>query len=120
DQGITKDERYDSMDWLDLALTEKRGIRGVWYSRKLENGVDVISYALPLNRLATNTSGVLVVNLLEKEFDNYFLGAQDSQQAFIVMDANGYIISHSDKNELLKDGLHDERLAKIYQDDNNE
>lgn len=120
DQGITKDERYDSMDWLDLALTEKRGIRGVWYSRKLENGVDVISYALPLNRLATNTSGVLVVNLLEKEFDNYFLGAQDLQQAFIVMDANGYIISHSDKNELLKDGLRDERLAKIYQDDNNE
>lgn len=116
DRGITKAERYDSMDWLEAALKEKRGIRGVWYSRKLESGVNVVSYALPLNRLATNTSGVLVVNLLEKEFDNYFLNTKDSEQTFIVMDANGCIISHSDKSELLQDGLHDERLAKIYQD----
>ncbi|MCK0472818.1 AraC family transcriptional regulator [Halalkalibacter sp. APA_J-10(15)] len=117
DKGITNLEKYEPIDWIQEALVERRGIRGVWYSRELESGVNVISYVLPLNQLSTITNGTIVVNVTEVEFGNYFRSSDASKQEYAIMDSNGTIISHSDKSMLLEKGTDDPFIREIFEHD---
>jgi Response regulator containing CheY-like receiver domain and AraC-type DNA-binding domain len=104
DKGITMLERYESIDWMEEALADRRGISGVWYPRRLSSGVNVVSYLFPLSRLSTTTRGTVVVNLRESQVGNYLQSSVQGEQGYLLMDGNGTIISHNDKSLLLTDG----------------
>ncbi|MDF2836971.1 MAG: transcriptional regulator, AraC family [Paenibacillus sp.] len=100
DHGIKELEKFESIEWLKEALDGHRGISGVWYPRKLDSGVDVISYALPLNRLSTTTRGTIVVNLRESQIENAFRSSAAGHRAYMLLNNEGVIISHGDKSML--------------------
>lgn len=113
DKGITRLERYDSIDWIEDVLVDQRGISGVLYPRKLSSGVNVISYVLPLNRLATNTSGTIVVNLRESQIEDYFVSSDPAKKGYWLMNSNGTIMSHGDKKLLRENGNEDPIIDEI-------
>jgi AraC-like DNA-binding protein len=104
DQGITRLERYEATEWMKEALAEQEGISGVWYPRKLESGVDVVSYMLPLNRLSTTTRGTIVVNLRETQIEADMHSSSKGGQRYMLMDSKGMMISHPDKSMLHRNG----------------
>ncbi|THF75715.1 AraC family transcriptional regulator [Cohnella fermenti] len=104
DKGITPLERYEDVSWIEKALENRRGISGVVYPRKLESGVTVISYVLPLNRLSTTTRGTIVVNLLESQIGGYLQSTGHGEESYLLLDSQGTIISMNDKSLLLTDG----------------
>lgn len=104
DKGITTLQRYEPIEWMDEALEGRRGIGGVWYSRKLASGVDVISYVLPLNRLSTTTRGTIVVNLRESQMGDYLRSSEPGKNSYMLMNADGIVISHNDKSLLYTNG----------------
>ena len=102
DKGITLLERYESIDWIDDALTKKDGIAGVWYPREMANGEVVLSYLLPLNSLSTSTQGTLVVNLKETQIAKYMnISDQKKNSYFLIDTVDEMIISQEDKALLL-------------------
>ncbi|OIB02089.1 AraC family transcriptional regulator [Paenibacillus sp. LC231] len=113
DRGITSLDRYESIDWLNEALMEQKGIRGVWYPRKLDSGVNVLSFALPLNRLSTATRGTIVVNLKESQIEQYLQSSKSGKQGYLLMKSSGTIISHHDKDLLLKNAYEEPFIRKI-------
>jgi AraC-like DNA-binding protein len=115
DKGIKKLEQYESIDWLGAALAEHRGISGVWYPRKLDSGVNVISYVLPLNRLSTTTRGTIVINLRESQIENVFRSSGSGQRDYMLLDANGIVISHKDKSMLFKNAGENPVIQDILQ-----
>lgn len=120
DKGITKLDRYESTDWIEGALIERRGINGVWHPRKLSAGINVISYILPLNRLSTNTRGTIVVNLKESQVGNYFSLSELSNQGYMLIDLDGTVISHHDKNFLLGNGKENPFIREVLAHELNE
>jgi AraC-like DNA-binding protein/HAMP domain-containing protein len=104
DKGITRLDRYESLSWLDEALEGRRGIAGVWHPRRTESGVNVVSYALPLNRLSTTTRGTIVVNLKESQIAEYLRSSEPGKYGYLLMDSSGAVISHHDKKLFLTDG----------------
>ncbi|WP_100405574.1 AraC family transcriptional regulator [Bacillus solitudinis] len=120
DRGVTTLGRYESIDWMQKALEKRRGMKGVWYSRKLDSGVNVLSYVFPLHQLSTQTHGVLVVNFSESEFDNYFGASETGKQEYLIMDSKGMIISHSDKRYLQEDGRKTPVIHEILEQDSRE
>jgi len=104
DKGITKLERYESLDWMEAGLEGRRGISGVWVPRKLSTGVNVVSYVLPLNRLSTTTRGTVVVNLKESQIGEYLRTSGQGQNGYLLMKSDGTVVSHNDKSLLLTDG----------------
>ncbi|ASA21599.1 AraC family transcriptional regulator [Paenibacillus donghaensis] len=104
DQGITTLDHYESIGWMKEALSKRTGIGGVWYPRKLNSGINVVSYVLPLNRLSTPTRGIIVLNLQESRIADYFRSSGGDKQGYFLMEADGTIISHNDKSLLLTDG----------------
>ncbi|MCT1401353.1 helix-turn-helix domain-containing protein [Paenibacillus sp. p3-SID867] len=113
DRGITSLDRYESIDWLNEALMEQKGIRGVWYPRKLDSGVNVLSFALPLNRLSTATRGTIVVNLKESQIEQYLQSSKSGKQGYLLMKSSGTIISHHDKDLLLKNAYEEPFIREI-------
>lgn len=111
DKGITKLNRYESMEWMLEALASRKGISGVWYPRKLDSGVDVISYVLPLNQLSTATRGVIFVNLEENQLEQIFQFAELEEQRYFIIDSDGKIVSHNDKS-LLTHTISDESYVR--------
>ncbi len=103
DRSITTLSRYESMDWLEDALEEQRGIEGIWYPRKLESGVSVVSYVLPLSRLSTTTRGTIVVNLRESQLEDYLSSSNEANTDYALIDSKNTVISHADKSLLLND-----------------
>ncbi|TYP73350.1 helix-turn-helix domain-containing protein [Paenibacillus methanolicus] len=104
DKGITRLDRYEPLDWMAKALEGRRGISGVWVPRKLASGVNVVTYVMPLNRLSTTTRGTIVVNLQEGRISDYLRSTEPGKHGYFLLEADGTIISHSDKNLLLTDG----------------
>ncbi|GLX66551.1 helix-turn-helix domain-containing protein [Paenibacillus glycanilyticus] len=104
DQGITTLDRYEQVAWMEQALDGRRGIAGVWFPRRLESGLQVVSYVLPLNRLSTTTRGTIVVNLREKQIANYLNSSEPGSEGYMLLSSDGTIISHHDKSLLLSDG----------------
>ena len=78
-------DQYDSTEWMEEAIAEKRGISGVWFPRKLSSGVDVLSYMLPLNSLSTTTSGTIVVNLRESQMGDYLSSSEQGEHDYLLM-----------------------------------
>ncbi|RKL65168.1 AraC family transcriptional regulator [Salipaludibacillus neizhouensis] len=117
DKGVMMLGNYESLDWIEEALVDRRGIRGVWYPRKLDSGLNVLSYVLPLDKLSTNTEGIIVVNILESQLENYFSSSYANKQEYLIMDSDGYIISHSDKSFILDNGNKDPIIREILNDD---
>lgn len=113
DKGITSLDKYESMDWLNEALIEQKGIRGIWYPRKLDSGENVVSFALPLNRLSTATRGTIVVNLKESQIERYLRSTKSGKQGYLLMKSNGTIISHHDKNLLFKNAYEEPSIREI-------
>ncbi|THF82656.1 AraC family transcriptional regulator [Cohnella fermenti] len=113
DKGITKLDRYESLEWLDDALEGQRGIAGVWYPRKLKSGAAVISYVLPLNRLTSTTRGTIVLNLDESQVEQYLRNSGEGQQEYVLMSRDGTIISHADKSLLYTNGNEDPAIRDI-------
>lgn len=115
DKGITPLHRYEDVGWLDKALMERSGITGIWYPRRLESGVDVVSYVLPLNRLSTTTRGIMVVNVRETrmEQDMRASSGTEEQHPYLVMNGKGIIVSHPDKSMLLKNGLEEPYVKEL-------
>ncbi|GMK37730.1 hypothetical protein PCCS19_07840 [Paenibacillus sp. CCS19] len=104
DKGITSLSRYEPMEWLQTALEGRRGISGVWFPRKLSNGVNVVTYVLPLNRLSTTTKGTIVVNFLETSISQYLRTSEPGKHSYMLMEEDGTIISTADKTQLFKSG----------------
>jgi AraC-like DNA-binding protein len=104
DKGIIPLDKYENLDWIKKALVEQKGIRGVWHSRKLINGENVISHVLPLNQHAGGTQGLLVVNLKESQIEKNLHARNSTKQAYFLMRADGSIISHNNKSLLLQNG----------------
>jgi AraC-like DNA-binding protein len=104
DKGITRLDGYESLDWMQEALANREGITGVWYPRKLDSGHHVVSYVFPLNRLSTTTRGTIVVNLRESQIEHYIHSSEAGEKAYLLMNADGTVISHNDKSLLLKNG----------------
>lgn len=113
DKSITSLDKYESIDWLSEAYAKQKGIHGIWYPRKLDSGMNVISLVLPLNRLATSTQGTIVVNLKESQIEQYLQSENSGEQEYFLMDSNGMIISHPDKNRLLTSGREDPYIREI-------
>ncbi|KAB8127043.1 helix-turn-helix domain-containing protein [Gracilibacillus oryzae] len=120
DKGVTLLDRYDSIDWIEEAIAGRKGIIGVWYPRKLNSGVNVISYVLPLNRLSTNTRGTIVVNVKESQFEKYLSSSESGKQGYILTDSTGRIISHPDKTLLLNSDNGDQIINEILEEDKSE
>ncbi|WP_372638448.1 helix-turn-helix domain-containing protein [Cohnella sp.] len=110
DKGITMLERYEPIGWMEDALTERKGISGVWYPRKLSSGLHVVSYVFPLSRLSTTTRGTIVVNLRESQVGRYLQSSEKGERGYVLMDSEGTILSHNDKSLLLTEGS---RLPQI-------
>jgi AraC-like DNA-binding protein len=104
DKGIIRLDDYESFDWMQETLENRKGISGVWYPRKLDSGIHVVSYVLPLNRLTTTTQGTIVVNLRESQIERYVHSSEAGEKAYYLLDANGTVISHNDKSLLLRNG----------------
>jgi len=104
DKGITRLDRYESFAWTEEALADRRGIGGVWVPRKLDSGIPVVSYVLPLNRLSTTTRGMVVVNMRERQLAQYLHASEPGKHGYLLMEEDGTIISHADKSLLLTDG----------------
>ncbi|RUS47899.1 helix-turn-helix domain-containing protein [Cohnella sp. AR92] len=104
DKGITTLDRYEDIGWLEEALSDRRGISGVWYPRKMESGINVVSYVFPLNRLTTTTRGTIVVNIRESQIGQYLQSTEKGEQGYLLLDSSGRIISHNDKSLLLTNG----------------
>jgi AraC-like DNA-binding protein len=104
DKGITSLNRYEPIDWLETALEGRRGISGVWFPRKLSSGFNVVSYVLPLNRLSTTTKGTIVVNFLETSMSQYLRTSEPGKHSYMLMEADGTIISTAEKNLMFTSG----------------
>lgn len=117
DKGITPLELYEPISWMEEALTARTGIGGVWFPRKLPSGVNVVSYVLPLNRLSTPIRGTVVVNLRESQIADYFRSSGGDKQEYLVMEADGTIISHDNKSLLLTDGKEQPFIERILHND---
>lgn len=113
DEGITTLDRYEDMKWLEDALTERSGITGIWYPRKLESGVNVVSYVLSLNRLSTTTRGTIVVNVRETQMEQDMRASNGGKHRYMFMNANGTVISSQDKSLLLTKGNNDPYIADL-------
>lgn len=113
DKGIAPLEHYEPISWMEEALTRRTGIGGVWYPRRLPSGVHVVSYVLPLNRLSTPTRGTLVVNIRESQIADYFGSSGGDKQEYLLMEANGTMISHENKSLLLTDGKEQPFIEEI-------
>lgn len=115
DKGITTLERYEPLDWIDSALEEQRGISGVWYPRRLSSGVNVVSYVLQLNRLTTTTRGTIVVNMRESQIGDYLLTSEHGKHSYFLLNADGMIISQTDKSLLFTNGYKQPFIGEIMQ-----
>lgn len=115
DRGITTLRKYESLDWLDEALRKKKGIRGVWFPRTNASGIHVLSFVLPLNKLATTTSGTLVINLRESQIAQYLQSTTTGKQDYLLMDAQGTILSHANKQLFLKNSNEEPFIREILQ-----
>lgn len=115
DKGITTLDRYESIGWIEEALAGRRGISGVWFPRRLANGETVVSYVLPLNRLSTTTRGTIVVNLRESQIGTYLRSTEPGGQGFMLLKADGTILSHNDKTLLLTDGRQQPFIQEILE-----
>lgn len=104
DNGITKLERYESISWTTEALEGRRGISGVWVPRKLDSGVNVVSYVYPLNRLSSTTHGLIIVNISESQIGKYLHETEVGDSNHLLLASDGTIISYKDKSKLLTDG----------------
>jgi AraC-like DNA-binding protein len=113
DKGITTTDRYEPIGWMEKVLAGRRGISGVWVPRRLSSGETVISYVLPLNRLSTTTRGTIVVNLRESQIGEYLRSTEPGQQGYLLMQADGRIISHNDKAVLFTDGTKQPYMQEI-------
>lgn len=115
DRGITMLDRYEPIDWMEDALAVRQGISGVWYPRLTASGVNVVSYVLPLNRLSTTTRGTIVVNLKESQIGEYLRSKEPGEHGYVLMNSQGTILSHHDKNLLLTDGRKQPYLQDILE-----
>lgn len=115
DKGITSLDKYESMDWLEEAYVEQIGIRGIWYARELDSGINVTSFILPLNRLSTATRGTIVVNLKESQIEQYYQSENSGKQEYYLMNADSIIISHPDKSKLLTSGKENPFIGEILE-----
>src|SRR5690606_19463379 len=97
-----------------VALESRRGIKGVWYSRWDEvNKKSVISYVISLNSLNTATKGTLVVNINETEFKHYLASEQAGFNEYLLINEDGYIISHLDSSLLYRNVSDDEFFSRL-------
>ncbi|MGG3452368.1 helix-turn-helix domain-containing protein [Paenibacillus rhizolycopersici] len=115
DKGITTTDRYEPIGWMEKVLEGRRGISGVWVPRRLSSGETVISYVLPLNRLSTTTRGTIVVNLRESQIGEYLRSAEPADHGYLLMQADGLIISHNDKAVLFIDGTKQPNIQEILE-----
>lgn len=126
-KGIVKLANFEDMTWLEEALDSIHGAEGIWYPRVLgtptvaevESGndmgeeINVLSYVYRLSRLATSTRGILVINVYESSINNYINSSigTDTSHGYLI-DQNGRIISHEDK-ELLYTVVPEESRSKL-------
>ncbi|WP_042197853.1 helix-turn-helix domain-containing protein [Paenibacillus camerounensis] len=120
DKSVTKLERYEAMDWVSTALEDQRGISGVWVPRKLDTGENVVSYVYPLNRLSSNTHGIVVVNMKESQIFKYLNATEVGNSNNLLLDSDGRVISFNDKSLLLSDGYELPFLRELLNQNINE
>lgn len=113
DKGIIALDRYESTDWIREALIGRKGIKGVWYPRKLSSGLNVVSYVLPLNRLSTTTRGTIVVNFRESQIESYLSSSEPGKHGYMLMESDSTIISHNNKDLLLDQGRNQPFIREI-------
>jgi len=114
DRGITALKNYENIDWMDVALESRKGIKGVWYSRWDEdNKRSVMSYVISLNSLNTATKGTLVVNINETQFNHYLSSEQAGFNEYLLINEDGYVISHLDSSMLFSNLAEDEFFSQL-------
>lgn len=120
DKGISTLEKYEPIDWLKSELQEQISISGKWYPRRNASNINVISFVLPLNRLATTTRGTIVINLKEDQIERYLQSTESGKQNYLLMDAQGTTLSHSDKSLFLENQSKDPLIRKIVEQKSSE
>ncbi|MBW4081006.1 helix-turn-helix domain-containing protein [Paenibacillus sp. S150] len=120
DKGVSKLERYEPVGWTTDALAGQRGISGVWVPRKLNSGVNVVSYVYPLNRLSSTTRGLIVVNMRESQIGKYLHATEIGDSNYLLLDPGGKVISFNDKSLLLSDGFALPFLSELLNQDSSE
>ncbi len=113
DKGIIRLDQYESIDWMKEALEGHKGISGIWYPRRLDTGMNVISYVLPLNRLSTTTRGTIVVNLRESQIGLDMQSSPAGGQSYMLLNQDGTILSHQNKDLLYTDGTKDSAIRQL-------
>ncbi|NLK76078.1 MAG: helix-turn-helix domain-containing protein [Clostridiales bacterium] len=131
-RGIVLIDDFASVDWLTTS-DNGSGAKGVWYSRKIskssinelkvgiDNGeLDVLSYVYRLNSLTTSTRGAIVINFYEsrisEELNDY--NSSSNKNVFII-DTEGNVITHSNKELLYSNLQEDPMINKIIEANTN-
>lgn len=130
DKGIIKVENYENLDWLSQAEEKITGVGGIWYPRNLstiteyeeQNGkqdggeIPVISYVYKLNSLTTSIRGTIVANVYEKSINEYLNSNEYGEDTVgFMIDSEGLVVSHEDKDELFQNISREESIQKILQ-----
>lgn len=117
DKGITSLHNYGSINWLNAALEKAEGVKGVWFSRwEQADKESVISLVLPLHTPNTATKGTLVININETEFAHYLSSEQTGYDEYILINENGFIISHEDPALLFTNIKRDPLFSELVND----
>jgi len=115
DKGITALHNYESIHWMNTALEKSEGVQGVWFSRwDQTDEKSILSYVLPLHSLSSTMKGSLVVNILETEFTQYLSSNQTGFNEYILINENGFIISHVDQAMLFKNIVHEPFFNHLF------
>lgn len=112
--GIMHLDYFRDTNWLDKYEIGLYGKLGKWEARKapytlnlqLDNTgeTDVVTYVYPLSSITTSARGVIVVNLYEYKFADLINSSalDDSSNYSFIIDNDGYVISHGDKDYFMK------------------
>lgn len=112
--GIMHLDYFRDTNWLDKYEIGLYGKLGKWEARKapytlnlqLDNTgeTDVVTYVYPLSSITTSARGVIVVNLYEYKFADLINSSalDDSSNYSFIIDKDGYVISHGDKDYFMK------------------
>lgn len=131
---IVSAKDFEDYDWLKNYYSQNKDNEAPsWVARKRyygsetgtskdtdsSNGTNVISYIYPLSSQPTKVDGMIIINLNEKHFSDLlnssYIGGGD--EYFYVIDSQGSVISHVDKNLIGKNISSDLVISQILSND---
>lgn len=121
--GIVTLDQYESMDWMNEAVTGIKGGEGVWCPRSMtqttassESKLDVVSFLYRSNNLNSSTKGIIVINVYEEKLAALIQSEKNEQiSSGIMMNETGSVIAATDTKLLYQDIKNLEYVEKALQ-----